>query len=93
MLKLTQEEITILLTALGRAHAAGVSTSADFMCYLTEEHQNSLDRAHVNERKSEDVKRTVRQRRMFGEMVMKQRAYAKRVSNLIIKIDRSRRGE
>jgi hypothetical protein len=91
-LKLTKTEISILLQVLGIARAQGVQTSHAFMLFLIGEHGDCLDRARVNEQKSESSKRTLRQRRMYGQIAMKQRALAKRLSNLIDKINRSRRG-
>ena len=90
-LKLTKTEIDILFQAMGKARACGVKTPHAFMVFLDAEHRDSLDRARVNEQKSESTKRTLRQRRMFGQTAMRQRAFAKRLSNLITKIDTSRR--
>jgi len=91
MLKLSKTEISILLQALGTAYAQGVQTSRDFMFFLDREYQDCLDRARVNEQKSESTTRTLRQRRMYGQIAMKQRAVAKRLSDIITKIDASRR--
>jgi len=90
-LKLTKTEIDILFQAMGKARVCGVKTPHAFMVFLDDEHQNYLDRARANEQKSESTKRTLRQRRMFGQIAMRQRAFAKRLSDIITKIDASRR--